>query len=624
MLGVKNLNIGTKIIIAPAMAVAFLFLLAVFSNNALIANKKTLTHIEEVSFKAFQDSSNMLKDINLMNSLLYKVFTYESSGFERSEIDHELKMLKQTQEAIQKQIVKIGKSSYMNTKKSKDFKSWTTDLKNYNEAVDGSIDMLGINLGMATPLLAETDKLFIKLNKSISHVNEKANKENTVTYHEALDNTDNTLYTLYIIIAVALILSILMTISVTNAIRKPLQIFQEGLLGFFKYINQESKEAKLIDVGCTDELGQMADVVNTNITQIKKGLDLDRDLVDSAISCASKAKLGFLDARINGDTPNPALHELKDVINEMLEAVENNIKAAMSVLSLYSSYDYRPSVNIDNMDGDLQALCIDINALGTAVSTMLTENKNIGTVLTSNANNLSSNVDDLTTSANNQAANLEETAAAIEEITSNMQNSGEHISKMTAYANEVSSSVKTGQELASKTASSMDEINNQTNAIADAITVIDQIAFQTNILSLNAAVEAATAGEAGKGFAVVAQEVRNLAARSADAAKEIKELVENAAAKANEGKNISSAMIEGYNKLNTNIHNTLDLISSISTSSTEQLSAIEQINDAVHTLDQVTQENASSASAANIVAQEVSGIAQKVVAHTNDKEFIGK
>merc|ERR1711991_1300727 len=104
----------------------------------------------------------------------------------------------------------------------------------------------------------------------------------------------------------------------------------------------------------------------------------------------------------------------------------------------------------------------------------------------------------------------------------------------------VKSAVHTGQNLATKTASSMDEINTEVNAINESITIIDQIAFQTNILSLNAAVEAATAGEAGKGFAVVAQEVRNLASRSAEAAKEIKDLVESATIKANDGKKISS------------------------------------------------------------------------------------
>ena len=105
----------------------------------------------------------------------------------------------------------------------------------------------------------------------------------------------------------------------------------------------------------------------------------------------------------------------------------------------------------------------------------------------------------------------------------------------------------------------MDEINKEVSSINEAIEVIDQIAFQTNILSLNAAVEAATAGEAGKGFAVVAQEVRNLASRSAEAAKEIKNIVEIATSKANEGKGIANSMKDGYTELNKKINETLAL-----------------------------------------------------------------
>ena len=304
----------------------------------------------------------------------------------------------------------------------------------------------------------------------------------------------------------------------------------------------------------------------------------------------------------------------------MLEATESNIKKAMNILSLYTNYDYRAKINISNLDGDLKALCVDINNLGIAITSMLVENKKIGLVLSSNAENLSNNVEKLTESANMQAASLEETAAAIEQITANMQNSSQNIVKMTTYANEVSSSVAIGQDLASRTALSMDEINTQTKAIADSISIIDQ----TNILSLNAAVEAATAGEAGKGFAVVAAEVRNLASRSAEAAREIKDLVVNATNKANEGKNISNEMIQGYEKLNNNIHNTLSLINEVSRSSKEQFSAMEQINDTVNNLDNVTQQNAASASEANKVAREVNEIAEKVVEHTNEKEFEGK
>jgi methyl-accepting chemotaxis protein-2 (aspartate sensor receptor) len=170
----------------------------------------------------------------------------------------------------------------------------------------------------------------------------------------------------------------------------------------------------------------------------------------------------------------------------------------------------------------------------------------------------------------------------------------------------------------------MDEINTQVNLVNEAISVIDQIAFQTNILSLNAAVEAATAGEAGKGFAVVAQEVRNLASRSAEAAREIKDIVELATKKANEGKEIANSMIEGYKELNSNVSQTMNLITDIQNSSKEQLLGIEQINDVVNNLDRQTQQNAQIASQTNEIAKLTDSIAKVIVDDTNSKEFYGK
>ena len=195
---------------------------------------------------------------------------------------------------------------------------------------------------------------------------------------------------------------------------------------------------------------------------------------------------------------------------------------------------------------------------------------------------------------------------------------------MANYGKSVQDSVGEGQKLAQETNNSMNEIDEKVNAINEAITIIDQIAFQTNILSLNAAVEAATAGEAGKGFAVVAQEVRNLASRSADAANDIKALVQEATTKANNGRTIANEMIDGYDKLNENIINTLELISLVESASREQKNGIEQINDAVSSLDKETQQIASIASQTQGVAVQTDSIAKLVVQSADEKEFIGK
>ena len=164
---------------------------------------------------------------------------------------------------------------------------------------------------------------------------------------------------------------------------------------------------------------------------------------------------------------------------------------------------------------------------------------------------------------------------------------------MSNHTSMVTKSLNDEVQLATKTVSSMDQINEQVTLINDSISVIDQISFQTNILSLNAAVEAATAGEAGKGFAVVAQEVRNLASRSAEAAKDIKDIVQIATSKATEGKEISNNMFVGFEVLNKSITNMTDIIEEVTTSSTEQQHTIKTINDSIQKLSTQIEQSAN-------------------------------
>ena len=212
--------------------------------------------------------------------------------------------------------------------------------------------------------------------------------------------------------------------------------------------------------------------------------------------------------------------------------------------------------------------------------------KNITNQITTSTNTI---LDMTTKSADDLSRTTVNIGNLTEQITQNMKN----IAEMSNYTSSVTSSLNTEVDLANRTVSSMDQINEQVNLINDSISVIDQISFQTNILSLNAAVEAATAGEAGKGFAVVAQEVRNLASRSAEAAKDIKDIVEVATSKANDGKEISLQMSKGFEALNDNIIKMTQIIEQVTLSSSQQQQSISDINIAINELGVQIQESAN-------------------------------
>ena len=442
---------------------------------------------------------------------------------------------------------------------------------------------------------------------------------------EALDAVMSLNMILALISLAVLVVIIFIAVYVLRSlVIQPLKLFEEGLLGFFKYLNNETTTVTLLNDKRADEVGKMSAVVNENIEKIKISLDKDRELLNETVHVLSEFEQGDLCKRITKSSNNPALNELKDVLNKMGMNLESNIDNILHILEQYTNYDYLDKVNTQGLKEHLLKLANGVNSLGDATTSMLVENKTNGMKLDQSSNILLDSVSILSKNTNEAAASIEETSAALEQINSNVETNNQNVDQMSAYAQDVTQSVKDGENLANKTTVAMDEINSQVTAINDAITVIDKIAFQTNILSLNAAVEAATAGEAGKGFAVVAQEVRNLASRSAQAAKEIKDMVESANLKANEGKKIADSMIEGYGSLSGNINSTIELIESVSMASKEQQQGIAQVSNAVSQLDRQTQENAAIAQNTNSVALDTDRIAKRVVSNANAKEFHGK
>ncbi|WP_419777382.1 methyl-accepting chemotaxis protein [Malaciobacter marinus] len=421
-----------------------------------------------------------------------------------------------------------------------------------------------------------------------------------------------------IILAILSILSIIVVAGVILYIIKrlvvtPLHNLQTGLIDFFDFLNGIKKDTKEILVKSSDEIGAMSKVINENVAKIEENIKVDNELIENTVEVANFVSKGYLDKKISKSSNNKMLNELKDVVNSMLDNINHHISNVQNLLNSYTDYDYTKSLDTKAVEADIKDLYENSNILGQSATSMLKQNLKNGEDLQNSANELNDIISSLSNSSNEQASSLEETAASLEELTSTMKNSQESMQKMKTNSQTLSNEVATGEKHASNTALSMDEINEQTQSIAEAITIIDQIAFQTNILSLNAAVEAATAGEAGKGFAVVAQEVRNLANRSAEAASQIKHIVENAAIKANEGKEITKQMINGYEKLRENIQETTQIISQVTNTSNEQLNGLEQINHAVNDLDKITQTNANVAKKATTISDNTNQISQIIV-----------
>ncbi|HQC29202.1 MAG TPA: methyl-accepting chemotaxis protein [Methylotenera sp.] len=272
--------------------------------------------------------------------------------------------------------------------------------------------------------------------------------------------------------------------------------------------------------------------------------------------------------------------------------------------------DLTQRLTLENKTGVTEVICKGINNLMDNFTNVMLQIKEAGETINTAAGEISSGNTDLSSRTEQQASSLEETASSMEELASTVKQNAENAKQANQLAAAASGVAIKGGEVVGQVVSTMSSINESAKKIEDIISVIDGIAFQTNILALNAAVEAARAGEQGRGFAVVAGEVRNLAQRSASAAKEIKELITDSVSKTAEG----TVQVENAGKtmqeIVSSVQRVTDIMGEIAAASSEQSAGIDQVNNAITSMDEVTQQNAAlveeaAAAAESLVEQAV-------------------
>ena len=332
----------------------------------------------------------------------------------------------------------------------------------------------------------------------------------------------------------------------------------------------------------------------------------DELLVEQEIDdIVAAAKSGDLTQRINLQGKEGFFQQLGSGINDLIDGIDNVFSDIAAAMRKVAEGDLTKPIQ-RNYVGTFGEVKNSVNETIANLEKIVVDLRESADVITTASSEISSGNTNLSSRTEQQASSLEETASSMEELTSTVRNNADNAQQANQLAGSARQTAEHGGNVVSRAVDAMEAINGSSNKIAEIIGVIDEIAFQTNLLALNASVEAARAGEQGRGFAVVATEVRNLAGRSATAAKEIKELIQDSAGKVKAGAQLVNESGETLNEIVTSVKKVGDIISEIAAASQEQSAGIDQVNMAVTSMDEVTQQNAALAEEASAAAASMS------------------
>ena len=591
----KNAKIGVKLSFGFGILIVTIIIIAIMIIRSLTQLDTNVTYLISVNLEKLNNANAIESDVKDIMSAYKSIALGEDLHYHKATV-------RVATEEIGNYINRIER--LLNPSNREEATLWNNFI-NARSAFRSSMEIMDnfIDAGNYEQVVLYSGREFnIRLTAYIESITEFADFQAHFmrTTGEDIEGTvRNSKQTLLLMVVIGLIISIIFAFSITNMITNPIaecvDIATNIGLGHTS-VN--------IKIDSKDETGQLKSAMQNMITAIQK-------MYTDCVNLSQAALDGKMQTRIDVKQHQNDYAKLIGGINSILEAVCHPMKETMVVMDRLANKDLTARIT-GKYPGDFEALMGNINLAAQNLEESLIHVDMAVEQISAASNQISSGSQILAEATSEQASSLEEISSSLEEINSLTGSNADSARMGLKLADQSVLAVDSGNLAMEKMNNAMESILKSSQETGKILKTIDEIAFQTNLLALNAAVEAAHAGDAGKGFAVVAEEVKNLALRSAEAAKNTSVLIEEATKNSETGSKIVEQVSISFIEMKEQFNKVKSIVNEISSSSDEQAHGVNQINTGVNEMNRVTQQNAANAEESASAAEELHGQAAEL------------
>jgi len=592
----NNAKIGSRLNIGFFSIILVMVILSLICFVQFIQIKKNTQIVVENNFQKVLAASTVIDNLNVVARSTRNLILFS----EPSENNRDQDKIKEARALIPKALETLDKLT-TDADGKKVLEDMISARKAYVENLDNFLSLVNSNQKDQAAALLKTgmrdaqNAYFEHLNKLIDFNTNATNDSGSKT----IKTINNTIYMLLILLFAAIVISLVFAVWIKGSILKPVE----------QCVDAANKIADgdinvSFNIVYNDETATLMHSMENMSRNIQTMADDASMLVDAAVN-------GKLKTRAKADKHKGTYRTIVEGVNQTLDAVINPINEAMDVMDRLANKDMTARVK-GTYKGDLELFKTNINLAAANLEDSLIQVDMAVEQISSASTQISSGSQILAEATGEQASSLEEISSSMEEINSLTANNSDNSKQGLQLADKAVFSVDEGNVAMNKMSDAMSCILKSSQETGKIIKTIDEIAFQTNLLALNAAVEAAHAGEAGKGFAVVAEEVKNLALRSAEAAKNTNDLIEESSRNAELGARIVEQVSKSFVEIKENFGKVKSIVNEIAASSDEQSQGVNQGKYSFQEMNKVTQQNAANAEESASAAEELNSQAAEL------------